>query len=250
MKPSTLAVAVIAYALAAGSADAGVTLFSARTAFVAATGPAMTLETFNSFQAEASFATTSLVIGQLTFAGFGHQAGGNIIDLAPHQFEAQNLDGTPNASVTTFPDGGFDITFAHAVKAFGAGFGDLQDRGLRTRVRLLNGLGEIVDVATPPVQQTDGASFFGFISDTAFTTLRFIGTDIDEGDGFAVDDLLFGDPAPVTGGGGGGGEGGGGEGGGPGAGVPEPSTWSLLIGGFGLAGVALRRRRLAAVRPA
>ena len=26
-------------------------------------------------------------------------------------------------------------------------------------------------------------------------------------------------------------------------GVPEPATWSLLIGGFGLAGAALRRRR-------
>jgi hypothetical protein len=29
-------------------------------------------------------------------------------------------------------------------------------------------------------------------------------------------------------------------------GVPEPATWSLMIGGFGLAGAALRRRRAAA----
>lgn len=28
--------------------------------------------------------------------------------------------------------------------------------------------------------------------------------------------------------------------------VPEPSTWALMIGGFGLAGAALRRRRIAA----
>jgi hypothetical protein len=31
-------------------------------------------------------------------------------------------------------------------------------------------------------------------------------------------------------------------------GVPEPSTWALMIGGFGLAGAMLRRRRFAAAR--
>jgi hypothetical protein len=29
-------------------------------------------------------------------------------------------------------------------------------------------------------------------------------------------------------------------------GVPEPSTWALMIGGFGMAGMALRRRRMVA----
>ena len=35
--------------------------------------------------------------------------------------------------------------------------------------------------------------------------------------------------------------------GGTGAAVPEPASWALMIGGFGMAGAALRRRRAVAV---
>ena len=31
------------------------------------------------------------------------------------------------------------------------------------------------------------------------------------------------------------------------AGAPEPATWALMVGGFGLAGAGLRRRRAMAV---
>ena len=32
------------------------------------------------------------------------------------------------------------------------------------------------------------------------------------------------------------------------AAVPEPTTWALMIGGFGLAGASLRRRRMVAAK--
>ena len=35
----------------------------------------------------------------------------------------------------------------------------------------------------------------------------------------------------------------------PGGAVPEPSVWALMIGGFGLAGASLRRRKALAPRP-
>jgi hypothetical protein len=219
MKSSTLGAAVaIVGLLAVRSAGAATLTFVDRGAFVIATG-SMSLETFDSFNAEASFADAPLVVGDLTLSSFGRQLGGALIDLAPHQFATQNINGTPNASVTTFTDSGFDIAFSHAVTAFGATFADLQDRALRTHLLVAG------ETLAPPIQQADGVTFFGFISSTPFTHIRFIGTGNPEGDGFALDDLLFGDPNPATGGG-----------------VPEPASWTLMIAGLGLTGGMLRRR--------
>lgn len=73
-----------------------------------------------------------------------------------------------------------------------------------------------------------GAStgFFGLTSTTSFTSVvitnaRFGGYISDEG----IDNLITNGAGSVVGG------------------VPEPTTWALLVGGFGLVGVAARRRR-------
>ena len=68
-------------------------------------------------------------------------------------------------------------------------------------------------------------NFLGFVSDTAFTTVTFFNPlGGGNNDQFGLDNL-------TTSGGGA---------------IPEPGTWALMIGGFGLAGAALRRRQAAA----
>jgi len=68
------------------------------------------------------------------------------------------------------------------------------------------------------VQWNSGANTSADIALVNQNTIR-------SGNDFALDDIAFGTVRP---------------------GVPEPATWSLLIGGFGLAGAALRRRRVLA----
>ena len=77
--------------------------------------------------------------------------------------------------------------------------------------------------AVPQAPQTVG--FFGLISSTA---IGYATTTVDRGyiSDTAIDNVRIGPLQDV-------------------AGVPEPAAWALMIAGFGLAGIALRRRRSA-----
>lgn len=225
-----------AVALCGLPAQAASTVFLTRAAFVTATGP-MTIEGFGGVVGEPSFVERPLTVGLLTLSTFGPQLGGGFVDRAPHQFDSHNINGTPNISVTTSLDGGFEITFDRAITAFGATFGDMQDRAIRTRLQVGD------ETLTPPMQDTDGVTFFGFIATSPFRSIRFLGNA--EQDAFALDDLQFGDPSPVSP------PPGQGEGGGapPVTAVPEPAAWALMLVGAGFAGAALRRRRHYAQAP-
>jgi len=71
----------------------------------------------------------------------------------------------------------------------------------------------------------NGSLLFYGIIDTAnpFDGIRF--STNTGGDVFGFDDMIVGDPAQVTGG------------------VPEPTTWAMMLLGFGAIGFSIRRSR-------
>jgi hypothetical protein len=202
---------------AASSAGAAIASYTDAAAFSAAAGP-LKLETFNDVVGEPDFRTLPLTVGDLTFQGFGDdQAGRNYIDQ-PHTLEdVYDVDGTAILNGVTWveSESGFTISFAHAVTAFGGTFAAWNDGFLRGG---MNVLGQLV---TPPLTKGNQVRFFGVVSDTPFTQLTFEAVTFS--DGFGLDNVLYSSaPRP---------------------GVPEPGTWALMIGGLGLTGAALRRRR-------
>lgn len=211
--------AALVLAAVATPAQAAITVFTDRTAFNAAAG-ALTLETFESFSSEIAFRTAPLTVGGLTFQGFGTgQQGRNIVDIPPPQFSEFSIGGTNQLSLINNATSRVQVSFASAITAFGGDFGGYQDDILRSRITVLGS-----DVVAP-VTAGSTARFFGFISDTPFTSLVFQSHQqaATNGDGFGLDNIAYGGSAT--------------------RGVPEPATWALMLLGFGAIGAAMRRRQ-------
>ncbi|CAA9520511.1 MAG: hypothetical protein AVDCRST_MAG23-165 [uncultured Sphingosinicella sp.] len=115
------------------------------------------------------------------------------------------------------------FTFGSAITAFGFDWTDL-DISDSYRVDFSGPGFTSVGFSTPPFSLNgEGAGFFGFRSDTAFTTVMF--TQNAAGgfvDAFGIDNIRTSSSlsAPA---------------------VPEPTTWAMMILGFGAAGLSLRR---------
>ena len=210
---SVATVIALLIALAGQAQAATITEFTSRAAFDLAVGPTTT-EDFNSFVVETPFHTIPLDVGDFTLSMTGTPvttSGRNRIDLPPPLFSVFDVDGTNIANVLTTSDDSFFITFDVPTTAFGADFASWNDGFLRTDV-VVDG----IDVLTPPVGGGSTVRFYGFSSDTPFTTVRFRGLD---NDGYGIDNVSY----LVT------------------SAIPEPSTLALL--GIAVGALTWRRSR-------
>jgi len=117
------------------------------------------------------------------------------------------------------------IDFSKPVSAFGFYATDVADLGRGLTVLINGGSGGVYDLLSGSAGSNGNLLFFGIASATPISSITFAGASRD--DGFGFDDLIVGQSA---------------------AAVPEPATWAMFIGGFGLIGGAMRRRQRIAVR--
>jgi hypothetical protein len=217
MKLNHLAVLAALLAGASTGANAALTVYTDRAAFQAALTGGFATENFNTVVGETSFQAAPLVLGALTLQGAGaNQLNRNFIDQPPALFPQFNVDGTAFAHLlVNTAGGGSNVTlgFASSVFGFGADFAGLQDDQIRTELTVG---GEVV---TPSVTVGDTGRFLGFLSDTAFSTVNFrhVGNSI--GDGFGMDNVVFGGVAAL----------------------PEPQGLALVLTALACLGWATRR---------
>jgi hypothetical protein len=212
-------------AVSAGAANAALTVFTSRAAFETALSGGFTTETFNGVVGEPAFRTAPVTVGGLTLQGFGSsQFDRNFIDQQPLQFGVFNVDGTAVVNaVTALGTSGLTVTLASGVRGFGADFAAMQDGVFRTQILFGS------QAYTPSVTAGNVVTFLGIVSDTPFTTVTFQSASVSTSDGFAFDNVTFGNVAN---------------------GVPEPSTWAMMLVGFAGLAFASRRRTRPAIAAA
>lgn len=120
----------------------------------------------------------------------------------------------------------FQITFSEAIAAFGFYGTDIGDFSGQLSIELLRAGGNTTLLVPHTLSGPNGSLLFYGVIDTAnpFTGVRFLNSSGNDDDFFGFDDLTIGDVRQVTGA------------------VPEPSTWAMLIIGFGAIGATLRRQ--------
>lgn len=206
--------------MSAGAANATTLTFTDRTTWTTAAGGVTGGEDFQSFATDTSFLTSPVAlasgmsIGVLVSDG---DASFNFVDVTPLATSESDVNGTNDARIFTGQPGAATtpfIDFSTPVYAFGADFMNLNDDILRSEVQLFNGA-TLLATLTPSIEPFNTVRFWGFLSDSPVTEIRFLRIDNDT---FGIDNIQVNTTAPV----------------------PEPA--SLVLLGTGLASLVARRR--------
>ncbi len=152
---------------------------------------------------------------------------------APETFIANDGDNPTTPVLSGSPIFNGPIAVLFDTDQFGVGFdagffNDIGSTGITAFARDGTVLGTVANTGF-------GIEFLGLISTDPSQGIAGVFLDLvgNESAGFAIDNLRFGVRGQV------------GIPGEPGGVVPEPTTWALMIAGFGLAGASLRRSRRA-----
>ena len=199
-----LSALIFAFAVVAAQAAPVLTIYNSRAAWEAAVG-SFSEEDFTGFGGT-SYQAAAVDVGDFSVSMSGSDFGFSWHNVGP-DLNGNNVNGSAQINAATGDAGGLTLTFDSSITAFGANWQGPSDDG---RVTSVNIGGTIV--AIPNLN----GGFWGFTSDTAFTSAFFFLTSA-PADGFGIDNAVYSS-----------------------ARVPEPMTLSLL--GLGLLGARLRRR--------
>lgn len=210
---SSLIVLLVSSPVSAATIDA----FFDRTAFEAAAGSTF-IQTFDSVSADASFKDQTVVVNDLSLRA--DNVNDARIDVSPFASGGYSVNGTPYLRVfLESSDDIFRISFANPVTAFAADFRSLNARGGTMRDTVFTVLGQTP--LLPTVVSAGDTSFFGIVSDTAFSEVAFTRGARDSR--FGLDNVQTASVAPI----------------------PLPATGLLLLGAIVGLGAVARRRRFA-----
>jgi hypothetical protein len=182
------------------------TVYTDRAAWEVAVSGAYVEKDFDTFNATVSYEFAPVNVGDFTVSVSGETFGTDFHSIGPTGLNTVN--GTPHLSAATGPTGGTTLSFSFPIWSFGADWAGTSNGG---RVTSINIDGTIL--ALPNLEE---GLFYGFTSDTPFTSMFMYLTDGDP-DGFGMDNVVYTRSA-----------------------VPEPVTLALM--GLGMAALALRRR--------